>query len=66
MEKEVKKCPHCGNPIHDEEAIRCLFCGESTERMLDFLAEKWGSPVKTILIAVAVLLVITFVVWVIR
>jgi predicted nucleic acid-binding Zn ribbon protein len=25
-------CPHCKNPIHDDEAILCLFCGESLNR----------------------------------
>ena len=25
-------CPHCGNPIFDEEALLCHFCGESLRR----------------------------------
>jgi predicted nucleic acid-binding Zn ribbon protein len=25
-------CPHCKNPIYDDEAILCLFCGESLNR----------------------------------
>ena len=25
-------CPHCGNPIFDEEALLCHFCGESLQR----------------------------------
>jgi len=25
-------CPHCGNSIYDDEALLCLFCGESLER----------------------------------
>ncbi|MBI3616905.1 MAG: zinc-ribbon domain-containing protein [Candidatus Omnitrophica bacterium] len=26
------RCPHCGNPIFDEEALLCHFCGESLRR----------------------------------
>jgi len=25
-------CPHCKNPIHDDEALLCLYCGESLNR----------------------------------
>lgn len=25
-------CPHCGNPIFDEEALLCHFCGKSLQR----------------------------------
>ncbi len=25
-------CPHCKNPINDEEALLCLYCGESLNR----------------------------------
>lgn len=25
-------CSHCGNPIFDEEALLCHFCGESLRR----------------------------------
>lgn len=26
------QCPHCGNPVFDEEALLCHFCGESLQR----------------------------------
>lgn len=26
------KCPHCKNPVFDEEALLCHFCGESLRR----------------------------------
>lgn len=25
-------CPHCHNPIYDEDALSCHFCGESLNR----------------------------------
>ena len=25
-------CPHCGNPVFDEDALLCHFCGESLQR----------------------------------
>lgn len=25
-------CPHCRNPIFDEDALLCHFCGESLQR----------------------------------
>jgi len=25
-------CPHCKNPIYDDEALLCMFCGESLNR----------------------------------
>jgi len=26
------ECPHCHNPIYDDEALLCHFCGESLSR----------------------------------
>jgi len=25
-------CPHCNNPIYDDEALSCLYCGQSLHR----------------------------------
>lgn len=25
-------CPHCKNPVYDDDALLCHFCGESLER----------------------------------
>ena len=30
-------CPHCGNPVFDEDALLCHFCGESLQRAADRL-----------------------------
>ena len=29
---EEYKCPNCGNPIYDSEALMCHFCGGSLQR----------------------------------
>jgi hypothetical protein len=29
---EAYICPHCKNPIYDEDALLCHFCGESLSR----------------------------------
>jgi len=26
------ECPQCHNPIYDDEALLCLYCGESLDR----------------------------------
>jgi len=26
------KCPHCKNPIYDNDALLCHFCGESLDK----------------------------------
>ncbi len=30
-------CPNCGKPIYDDEALLCLYCGESLNRSFGFL-----------------------------
>ncbi|HOU37248.1 MAG TPA: hypothetical protein PLJ26_03940 [Candidatus Omnitrophota bacterium] len=30
-------CPHCKKPIYDDEALLCLYCGESLGRPKYFL-----------------------------
>jgi len=31
------KCPHCGRPIYDEDALLCLYCGKSLKRNIGFI-----------------------------
>jgi len=35
--KHEYTCPHCHKPIYDDNALLCLFCGESLERTVGFL-----------------------------
>ncbi len=37
-------CPHCKKPIYDDEALSCLFCGESLERGIGVFGKiKYGA-----------------------
>lgn len=50
-------CPNCGNPIYDEEALLCLYCGNSLRRKIGFMGRiKHVSP--TMILAIAIGLVI--------
>jgi predicted amidophosphoribosyltransferase len=49
-------CPHCKKPIYDDDALLCLYCGESLDRSVGVMgALKFGRP--KFLIVVLVLLV---------
>ncbi len=51
------KCPHCNNPINDEAALNCLYCGESLERDTGFLS-RLRYPAPRIIVWVGVILII--------
>ncbi|MDD5018904.1 MAG: zinc-ribbon domain-containing protein [Candidatus Omnitrophica bacterium] len=37
-------CPHCGKPAQDDDALLCLYCGESLRRETGFLGHlKYGT-----------------------
>ena len=58
-------CPHCGNPIGDDEALLCLYCGESLERPVGFLGKlKYPTP-KILFAGIVALLIVSFFLWVI-
>jgi len=49
-------CPHCKKPIYDDEALLCLYCGESLNRQ-----EKHIPGFKFLFIAILLLLLISFI-----
>jgi hypothetical protein len=54
-------CPHCKNPINDDEALRCLYCGESLERKIGFMGGiKYFTP-KAVLVLVVLLVLLSFI-----
>jgi predicted nucleic acid-binding Zn ribbon protein len=32
-------CPHCKKPIYDDDALLCLYCGESLNRATGFMGK---------------------------
>ena len=50
-------CPHCRRPIYDDEALSCLYCGESLNRAIGFMGKiKYTKPKIIIVIAVIIVL----------
>ena len=63
---EEYSCPHCNNPIYDEEALSCLYCGESLKRDIGFMVKIKYSQFNTIAIVVALIVAISFILLIIR
>ena len=59
-------CPNCKNPINDDDALRCLYCGESLRRKIGFMGTiKYATP-KAALIFVVLLVLLSFIILVSR
>ena len=56
-------CPNCNNPIYDDDALNCLYCGESLNRDTGFLSLMKN---KSILFFVGIILLISFILLVVR
>ncbi|MBF0122690.1 MAG: hypothetical protein HQL21_04695 [Candidatus Omnitrophica bacterium] len=55
-------CPHCKNPIYDENALLCHFCGNSLSRTSGgVLGAMRGAGMKWVLITVAGMIVLSFI-----
>jgi hypothetical protein len=50
-------CPHCNQPINDEDALKCLFCGESLNRTTGFMSFMQN---KAVLVFVGTIVIISF------
>lgn len=51
-------CPHCKNPVYDDEALLCLYCGENLKRSIGFMGKiKYPKPEIIIVIAVVIVLI---------
>ena len=59
-------CPHCRKPIDDDEALLCLYCGESLNRNIGVMGKlKYPKP-KIILTIVIALIVLAFLLLIIK
>ncbi|TBR16324.1 zinc-ribbon domain-containing protein [bacterium] len=56
-------CPHCKNPIYDDDALLCLYCGESLGRKRGFLKY---TPIKVLFAVIVLLVIVSFAFLVLR
>ena len=59
-------CPHCQKPIYDDEALLCLYCGESLKRGIGFMGKLRYPAHRIIIIIIAILVLVVFVVFMMR
>ncbi len=59
-------CPHCGKPIYDDDALLCLYCGESLKRRIGFMGRLKYPGFKIILTAIVILVVLSFILLMIK
>lgn len=53
-------CPNCKQPIYDDEALLCLYCGESLQRGRGFMGKmKYPTP-KIIVVITVIFILIAF------
>ena len=55
-------CPHCKKPIYDEDAILCLYCGESLKRSIGTMGKLRYPKPKIIIIIVVSLILVSFII----
>ncbi|MFH0918045.1 MAG: hypothetical protein V1830_02815 [Candidatus Omnitrophota bacterium] len=59
-------CPHCKQPINDDEALLCLYCGGSLNRPVGFMGKlKYLKP-KIIIVIIVVLVLVSFLILMIK
>ncbi len=55
-------CPHCKNPIYDEEALFCHFCGNSLGRQSGgALGAMRAAGMKWVWLTAALLIILSFI-----
>ena len=55
-------CPHCKNPIYDEDALLCHFCGNSLNRgSAQIMGKMRGAGMKWVWIMVALLVAVALI-----
>jgi len=59
-------CPHCKQLINDDEALLCLFCGESLNRGIGFMGRLKYPVHKIIIVVIVALLLVSFMVLMLR
>jgi len=53
-------CPHCKKPTLDDDALRCIYCGELLNRKIGFLSDIKYSRLTVAFLLILLLSFITF------
>jgi len=59
-------CPHCKQLINDDEALLCLYCGQSLNRSVGFIGKLKYPVHKIVIVAIVSLLIVSFMVLMLR
>ncbi|MBL7171060.1 MAG: hypothetical protein ISS46_03605 [Candidatus Omnitrophica bacterium] len=59
----MQTCPHCKNLISDDEALRCLFCGDKLNQPAGFLSSFKYFKGRNIAIFIGVVVLAAFLMW---
>ena len=59
-------CAHCKQPIYDDEALLCLYCGQSLNRSVGFLGNLKYTKPKLIIIIIVVLVIASFMIMIFK
>lgn len=59
-------CPNCGKPIYDDDALLCLYCGESLRRSHGFMGRLKYSPIKLVTFLIVLIVLIAFLILILR
>jgi predicted amidophosphoribosyltransferase len=55
-------CPHCKNPIYEEDALLCHFCGNSLNRSSSgFMGKMRGAGMKWVWLTLVALALLAFI-----
>lgn len=55
-------CPHCKQSISDDEALLCLYCGESLNRGVGFMGKLKYPVHKIVIVVIVALLLVSFII----
>lgn len=59
-------CPHCKKSVHDDEAMLCLYCGESLSRSIGFMGRLRYPKHKIIVIVFIMGILLSFIILIIK
>jgi hypothetical protein len=59
-------CPHCKKTVYDDEALLCLYCGESLQRAIGVMGKLRYSRPAIIITIVVVIVLLSFLLLMLR